>query len=145
VYIRIETEVRPTEDLNKVVKALKNIFNIKNMKIEDIGNERKLVIAEENDVEVLTKLREALRRQRILDAARNVFLKNRRGDSIEIKLNKQAAYQGIVSFVDSDNESPLGPINLFISSNKLELIIDWLAPRTSHGKPIWDLQIPKDV
>ncbi|MEM0026327.1 MAG: RNA-binding domain-containing protein [Ignisphaera sp.] len=144
MYIRIEAEVRPTEDLNKVIKAIKNIFNFRNIKVEELGNERKLIIIEENNVEALTKLRDILRRQRILDTARNILLKNYKGNVIEVKLNKQAAYQGIVSFVDSDNESPLGPINMVISSDKIELIIDWLTPKTSHGKPIWDLPTPTD-
>ena len=145
VYIRIETEVRPTEDLNKVIRAIRNLFNFKNIKVEELGNERKLIVIEENSIETLTKLRDILRRQRILDTARNILLKSYKGNVIEVKLNKQAAYQGVVSFVDSDNESPLGPINVVISSDKIELIIDWLTPKTSHGKPIWDLPTPTDT
>ncbi len=145
VYIRIETEVRPTEDLNKVIRALKNLFNFKNIKVEELGNERKLIVIEENNIETLTKLRDILRKQRILDTARNILLKSYKGNVVEVKLNKQAAYQGVVSFVDSDNESPLGPINVVISSDKIELIIDWLTPKTSHGKPIWDLPTPTDT
>lgn len=145
VYIRIETEVRPTEDLNKVIRALKNLFNFKNIKVEELGNERKLIVIEENNIETLTKFRDILRKQRILDTARNILLKSYKGNVVEVKLNKQAAYQGVVSFVDSDNESPLGPINVVISSDKIELIIDWLTPKTSHGKPIWDLPTPTDT
>ncbi|MEL9939826.1 MAG: RNA-binding domain-containing protein [Ignisphaera sp.] len=145
MYIRIETEVRPTEDLNKVIRALKNLFNFKNIKVEELGNERKLIVIEENNIETLTKLRDILRKQRILDTARNILLKSYKGNVVEVKLNKQAAYQGVVSFVDSDNESPLGPINVVISSDKIELIIDWLTPKTSHGKPIWDLPTPTDT
>jgi hypothetical protein len=145
VYIRIEVEVRPTEDIEKVLKALKNIFTFKNFKVEELSNERKLIIIEENSIDVLSKMYDGLRRQRILDTSRNIFLKNLRGDTIEIRLHKQAAYQGIISFVDSDAESPLGSIYVIISSKNINALIDWLAPKTAHGKPLWELPRPTDV
>ncbi|MCI4436629.1 MAG: hypothetical protein JHC33_07445 [Ignisphaera sp.] len=145
VYIRIEAEVRPTEDIEKVLKALKNIFTFKNFKVEELGNERKLIIIEESSIDVLSKMYDGLRRQRILDTSRNIFLKNLRGDTIEIRLHKQAAYQGIISFVDSDAESPLGSIYVIISSKNINALIDWLAPKTTHGKPLWELPTPTDV
>ena len=145
VYIRIEAEVRPTEDIEKVFKALKNIFAFKNFKVEELGNERKLIIIEESSIDVLSKMYDGLRRQRILDTSRNILLKNLRGDTIEIRLHKQAAYQGIISFVDSDAESPLGSIFVIISSKNINALIDWLVPKTTHGKPLWELPTPTDV
>ena len=145
VYIRIETEVRPTEDLEKVLKALKNLFIFKNIKTEDLGSERKLIIIEETSLETLRKMYNAMRRQRILDTARSIFLKNLKGETIEVKLNKQAAYQGIVSFVDSDSESPLGPISVVISSKNINAIIDWITPKTSRGRPLWESPTPEDA
>lgn len=145
VYVRVEVEVRPTEDLNKVLKALNNVVAVKNPRVEDLGRERKLIVAEEESLEPLKRLYEALRRQRILDSARAVLLKNLRGNTVEVKLNKQAAYQGVISFVDQDSESPLGPIRITISSSKIEMIVDWLTPRTAHGVPLWELELPSDV
>jgi predicted RNA binding protein with dsRBD fold (UPF0201 family) len=145
VYIRIEAEVRPTEDIEKVLKALKNIFIFKNLKVEDLGNGRKLIVIEENSIETLRKMYEIVRRQKILDSVRSMLLKNSRGEIIEIKLNKQAAYQGIVSFVEADSESPLGPISIIISSKNINAIIDWIAPKTSHGRPLWETTLPEDI
>lgn len=145
VYVRVEVEVRPTEDFDKVLKALKNIFSIGNLKVEDIGRERRIVICEENNLNVLRRFHDMLRRQRILDTARSTMLKNLRGNTIEFKLNKQAAFQGVINFVDSDNESPLGAITVTITSNKVNAIVDWLAPRTAHGKPLWETAPPEDV
>lgn len=145
VYIRIEAEVRPTEELEKVLKALKNLFIFRNFKVEDLGNERKLIIVEENSIETLRKMYEIVRRQRILDTARSIFLKNLRGVVIEIKLNKQAAYQGIISFVESNSESPLGPILVTISSRNINAIIDWITPKTSHGRPLWECPPPEEA
>jgi len=110
-----------------------------------LGDERKLIIIEDSSIEVLTKFYEIVRRQRILDTTRNVLLKNLRGNVIEVKLNKQAAYQGVISFVDSDAESPLGAITMLVSSKDINAIIDWLAPKTSHGRPLWEFSLPKDI
>jgi len=145
VYIRAEVEIRPTEDENKVLKALKNIIFIESVRILDIGRGFKIAIAESNDVSALLKLYELFRRQRILDTARNVMLKNARNGILTLQLNKQAAYQGVVSFVDHESESQLGIITVTISSERLNEIIDWLAPRTAHGRPLWEREVPRDV
>jgi len=145
VFIRAEVEVRPTEDVNKVLKALKNILLVNNVKVVDIGRGYKMIVSEENSITTLLKMYELIRRQRILDTARNVMIKNSRGDILNLRLNKQAAYQGIVSFVDADDESHLGSITITIVSQKLDEIIDWLAPRTSRGRPLWERDIPKDA
>ncbi len=145
MYIRIEAEVRPTEDVTKVLRAIKNIIDTENIKIEDIGNEYKIIIAEETNINTLKKLFSILRRQKILDSARSILLRNLKGNSVEFKLNKQAMYQGIVSFAESDAESPLGTIKILITSPKINLIIDWLTPRTARGKPIWEIEPPSDA
>ncbi len=145
VYIRAEVEIRPTEDENKVIKALKNVVLTDNVRIVEAGRGYKIAIAESSDLTTLLKLYELLRRQRILDTARNVMLKNSRNGILTLQLNKQAAYQGVISFVDSELESQLGAITITITSDKLSEIIDWLAPRTAHGRPLWEREVPKDA
>ncbi|MCS7111844.1 MAG: hypothetical protein N3D82_02835 [Ignisphaera sp.] len=145
VYIRAEVEVRPTEDLDRVLKALKNILDAENIRVEDVGRGRKMILCEENDLDALRKLHDILRRQRILDTARSVMLRSLSNNTIEFKLNKQAAFQGVINFVENDNESPLGAITIMITSKKINAIVDWLAPRTSHGKPLWETAPPEDV
>jgi len=145
VHIRIEAEIRPTESEKRVVQAIKRVFFVDEVRIVELGNGTKLAVAEADEVTPLLKIYELLRRQRILDTARSVFLRNSSGSILSVKLNKQVAYQGIVSFVDSDDESPLGAINLVVVSDKLREIIDWLAPRTAHGKPLWEKDVPRNV
>lgn len=145
VYIRVDVEVRPTEDLDKVLRALKNVLYVKNIRIENLGKERKLIICEENNLDALKRFHDMLRRQKILDTARSVMLRGLRSNTIEFKLNKQAAFQGVISFVENDNESPLGAITITITSNKINTVADWLAPKTSHGKPLWEIELPEDV
>jgi len=144
VYIRIEAEIRATEDEGKVLQALKNLVNPIKIRIERISPTVKIVVGESNDIASLQPLYDKLRRQRILDTARNIMLRGlRRDNTIVLRLNKQAAYQGVVSFIDSDLESPLGGITLTIMGDNLEDLVDWLAPRTARGKPLWERPPPK--
>ncbi len=144
VYIRVEAEVRPTEDEDKVVRAIRNIIDFDNLKVVDAGRGYRIVIAESNSIKSLQKLHDLLRRQRILDTARNLLLRKAKGGSITLNLNKQAAYQGVVSFAEGDLESPLGTITITIVSENPEDVVDWLAPRTSRGRPLWERAPPED-
>ena len=144
VYIRIEAEIRATEDENKVIQALKNLVYPIKIRIERVSPIVKIAIGESNDVASLQPLHDKLRKQRILDTARNIMLRGlRRENTIVLRLNKQAAYQGIVSFIDSDLESPLGGITLTIVGDNLEDVVDWLAPRTARGRPLWERPPPR--
>jgi len=138
-------EVRPTEDEGKVKKALKNIFTLSDNEIKsiDMGSNYKLLVVESKKLSILFRLYELLRQERILDTARSIMLSSRRGNMLTIKLHKQSAYAGHISFISYDEESPLGPITLTIVSDKLDEIIDWLAPKTSHGRPLWEREVPR--
>ena len=124
---------------------MKNIFTLKDSDIKgvDIGNNYKLLVVESRKLTVLFRLYELLRQERILDTARSIMLSLKRGDMLTLKLHKQSAYAGHISFISYDEESPLGPITLTIVSDKLSEIIDWLAPKTSHGRPLWEKEIPR--
>ncbi len=145
VYIRAEVEVRPTEDEFKVRQALKNVIEFDTIRSIEVRKGYRVLIAESRNINALAKIYELARRQRILDTLRNVLMKRAREGAIVIKLNKQAAYQGVLSLVDTDDESQLGAITITIVSDKLDEIIDWLAPRTSRGRPIWEREAPRDA
>ena len=72
IKIRVEAEVRPTEDLDKVKKAILNVFEPEKMFVveEALG---KKIIAESSTYDSLFKLHGLLRRERILDAARKIL------------------------------------------------------------------------
>jgi hypothetical protein len=85
----------------------------------------------------LQKLHMIFREKRILGAARRTLRRGIRGNRIFFYLNKQAAFVGNISFVgEFTTESPLGPIEMDISTNNPEKLIDWLTPRTKKGKII---------
>jgi len=139
--LRVEAEVRPTESEERVVEAIRKIVDV-DVKIVDVGGGYRVAVGESTDVACLRRLYTLLRQERILDAARAYAMRFRRGNTLELKLHKQAAYAGHLSFVTYDDESPLGPIRLTVISDKLDEIVDWLAPPTSQGRPIWEKPMP---
>ncbi len=143
VLIEVETEIRPTEDVEKVRKAVLNVFEPSSIEIKDYGG-YKTLIATSHSLSSLEKLHSILRIQGILDAARSFLKKGVRGTMLVFKLHKQAAYAGKASFVDEDHESPMGPIIFKIEYPEPYAVIDWLTPKTSHGRPLWEKKRPSD-
>jgi predicted RNA binding protein with dsRBD fold (UPF0201 family) len=130
VEAQIEVEVNPTEDEAKVKRAVENVLG--SLQFEQKSLQRgSLLIVKTRGMDVLTKLCNLLRRDRIRDAARSVMYKGMSGRSVVFYLNKQVAYAGHVSFSQPSGESPLGPIRVEIKCDDPRRIIDWLAPRTS--------------
>jgi len=144
VKIRVEVEVRPTEDLDKVRKALLNVFEPGKIEVMERDRGYKLLVGESNSYRSLLKIYELIRRERIMDAARSMLKKGVIGNMLIFKVNKQAAYQGKLSFVETNSESPMGAITFIIETSNPHEVIDWLAPKTSMGNPLWEREMPKD-
>lgn len=134
----VEAQLRPTEDEGKVMQSILNIFDPDTVEKIDMGD-YVLIRASSERLTSLQKLHRLLRSQEILEAARAYMLKNAKGDRLSITLHKQAAYQGKVSLLTWDEESPLGPIKVTIEyRGDIKDVIDWLAPPTARGKPLWE-------
>jgi predicted RNA binding protein with dsRBD fold (UPF0201 family) len=107
--------VNPTEDFEKVERAIKQIFGeIKTTKEEEI--DRVSVTAIITNSQSLARLKYILARDRIRDATRRVLNRKSKENKLCFELNRQAAYAGHFSFYHS-NESPLGPIKVKVSGN----------------------------
>jgi len=139
--VRVEAEVRPTEDIEKVRKAISNLFNLESYRVVDAGSYR-VIIGESSSIFSLIKIREIIVRERIADTARRIMGREAVDRYLSFKINKQAAYAGRLSFVEEDRESSLGPIKVFIEAKDLKRLLDWLAPNTP-----WKLssEVPKDL
>jgi predicted RNA binding protein with dsRBD fold (UPF0201 family) len=130
IVVRMETEINPTEDEEKVRTTIANLFG--NILTQTKSSYQGSVLtAEAKGQEALTKLRNLLRMDRVRGAARKVFFEGLRGKTISFCLNKQVAFAGHVSFSEEVAESPLGPIKVIIESENPRQLIDWLAPRTA--------------
>lgn len=133
IRAHVETPLNPTEDPEKVSRALRNLFPNASLMTVRVDARRSKLEATMTRLEDLEKLRNLLRQEAIRDAARKVFFQGLSGSSIAVHLNKQAAFAGKASFCDRYDESPLGPITLTITAENPEHLVDWLAPR-SRGK-----------
>jgi len=130
IEIRVEAEVNPTEDQEKVKRAVENVFG--NVEFEVKPQRRgSVLVAKARGMDGLTKLYNLLRRERIRDAARGVFFDGLSERSVVFYLNKQVAYVGHLSFSRPVAESPLGPIRVQIRCDNPRELIEWLAPRTA--------------
>ena len=130
IVIRMETEINPTEAEEKVKLAVANLFG--NIPTQTKPSYKgSILIAEAKGQEVLVKLRNLLRMDRVRGAARKVFFEGLRGKTISFCLNKQGAFAGHVSFSEEVAESPLGPIRVVIECENSRQLVDWLAPRTT--------------
>jgi len=133
-------EVRPTESLEKVLAAVRSVLDIEEYRLEEAGPSRVLVATA--SLRGLARLHRLLREQRILDAARSVLRRGRSGGRIVFYLHKQAATVGKISFVGGDQESPMGAIRVTIEHPDPDRVIDWLAPPTAMGRPLWEHEPP---
>ena len=124
-----EAEVRPTEDREKVEKAVTNVLRGQ-VDHKEIDKWTGKVFIEGKDQSSLERLRMIFQRDRIRAAARSVLRRSIEDNRIVFFLNKQAAYAGHVSFSAPEGESPLGPIQVILETENPEQLIDWLA-----GKP----------
>jgi predicted RNA binding protein with dsRBD fold (UPF0201 family)/adenylate kinase family enzyme len=132
VEIEITTDVHPTEDEEKVIEAVRNIFPDAEIRIED---GKLIAIARD-----LSRLRDLLRKQRILDTTRSELIRNRHGNEITVYLNKQTATVSRINFTDEDTIlSPLR-VTFRIYGVPVERFIDYLAPETRDGKPVKELE-----
>jgi predicted RNA binding protein with dsRBD fold (UPF0201 family) len=113
-----------------VKRAVENIFGGMPILVETHDRES-LMTAEAEGQDMLVKLRNLLRRERIRNAARTIFIRGKDKESISFCLNKQVAYAGHVSFSEETSESPLGPIRVKIRCARPRELIDWLVAKTT--------------
>lgn len=139
IEVEVCAQVHPTEDKDRVRAAIGNIFpGLKYQYEEGYGMTSRLT--GRGDEDCLNTVHEQLRNRKILDTARaNLHIE---GGMITFRLNKQAATAGKVSF-PADDET-LGSIWVEIRAGDrsiAENIVDWLAPPTEHGHPLFEIEL----
>lgn len=129
VTVHIEVDVNPTEDEEKVKKAVNNIVS-NAIFTSEAAFQGSILKAEAQGQDSLTKLRNLLRNDRIRDAARKLLHRATKGNKISFYINKQVAYVGHISFSEETAESPLGPIRVVIETEDPNQLVEWLAEKT---------------
>jgi len=127
--VLIRAKVKPTEDKYKVKKAILNIFPKAELNFVEEDNEFGKWEGRAKSVE---KLKELLRSQAILDAARMVLENGKTENATKFYLNKQAAYVGAVNF-DIDTHGGIFVKIIADESEDIMKIIKDIAPRTKGG------------
>jgi predicted RNA binding protein with dsRBD fold (UPF0201 family) len=130
VAVRVEAEVNLTEDVEKVERAVLNIFENVFFEVEP-SYRGSVLVAEAEGREALVKFRRLLSLDRIRAAARKVFFGGLNGNTVRFCLNKQVAFAGHVSFSEEFAESPLGPLRVTIDCEDPRQLVDWLASRSA--------------
>jgi len=131
ITLHVEADVNPTEDENKVRRAVENMFGNLDFEVETHECAANLLVGKGKGREPLTKLQNLLKRERIRDAARRAFYEGLGEKSMIFYLNKQVAYVDHVSFSKPFGESPLGPIKVEVRCDNPRELIDWLTAKTS--------------
>lgn len=147
IHVKVSAAVYPTEDLEKVIKAVSSLFTdleLEKEAIEITGSETEVspsfFLSGEGEIETLQTLHGLIRREEIIDSVRNkAFSKGLSSDGLSVRfsLNKQAAFVGIPS-VPAQVE-PLGSIEVIIkadSQEEMERLVEWFLPLTEEGKPV---------
>ncbi|MDQ1278915.1 MAG: uncharacterized protein QG670_175 [Thermoproteota archaeon] len=129
VIITIKAEVNPTEDEKKVIEAVQNIFQ--QAILESIPQHcGESLVAKIEGIECLSILKDLIKKERIFNASKRLMLKGLRDNSLFFFLNKQAAYMKRVSFCETEDESPLGPIRIEVNCDNPKEIIRWITSET---------------
>ncbi len=126
ISVKITCPVNPSEDPEKVRDAILRIFPDAELGLSKKGYE--------GTTSTLDEFGRVIRRQRILDAARGVLLKNLHRNTTYMSINKQVATVGKVSF--TDRNPVLGAIEMTMTGDGLEGFIDRIAPMTVDSEEI---------
>ena len=119
--IEVSASVNPSEDPEKVKKAVSNILSINNIQTGDF-----YIMAETNDFQLMEKIHESVHSSRSQKVLQKQLEKHMNNNSTWFFLNKQAAFVGKVVLCENEDESPLGPLKVVLSSSNINKIIDSL-------------------
>jgi len=125
--LRVEasTVCHPSEDLERVKKAMLNILDAP-VEVEGAGEQTYVLKSSSSGRSSADKIRFGLRSRMVLMAARKHLKSRVEGNHTRFMLNKQAAYGGVIS-VSEEGESPLGPVWVTITSPEIRKVIDWMT------------------
>lgn len=115
----------PSEDAELVRKAIMKIFPDAELELDEKGF---------RGTATLDRFARIIRSQKILDATRSILMRNVRGNSTRMDINKQVATVGKVSF--TDKRPVLGAIEVRITDDDIQGLIDTVSPETVDGEEV---------
>ena len=119
--VEVLCSINPSEDPTKVQQAISNIVD--NV---EIHTSKYALKATSKELESLSKIHESIANHHTKKIYYRILGQNLDGNSTWFYLNKQAAFANNVAVCEHDDESPLGPIKIVLSSKNIERVIEWL-------------------
>ena len=126
--IQIFSSVNPSEDPEKVKKAILNIFPNSSIEIEKSSAHSK-----SRDLRSLERIYETIHSRQSQKIYRRTLEKNLKNNTTWFYLNKQAAFVEKIAICEESDESPLGPIKIILTSSNIDGIIDWMVSENSDS------------
>ncbi len=120
--IQMTSTLHPSEDPEKVKKAISNIFPYSTIKTEPFS-----IISQSKELRSFEKIYETIHSKKSQNIYRRYLEKNLDNDTTWFYLNKQAAFVEQIAICEEADESPLGPIKVILSSSNIDGIIDWIV------------------
>ena len=120
--IEMFCSINPSEDPEKIKKSISNIFPNSKIVIEEFS-----IKAQSKDLTSFEKIYETIHSKRSQKNYRRNLENNLKGDSTWFYLNKQAAFSEEIAICEEAEESPLGPIQVIMTSPDIDSIIDWIV------------------
>lgn len=120
--IEMTSLVNPSEDIDKIKQAISNIFPFSNF-----YEKESLVIFQSNNLNSLEKIHEVIHSKQSQKTYKRNLENNLEGNRTWFFLNKQAAFVNKIAICENEDESPLGPIKVILTSTYIDRIIDWLV------------------
>jgi Uncharacterized protein conserved in archaea len=121
VKLYISARVNPSEDPEKVKKAIINLTDPKDeIKVEMMQD----IIKVEAGEYTLKKLLQAIKDKDMTYLLLRLLNENKKGDKFFLMLNKQAAFVSRVVMCDDPQESPLGPITIEFDNESIKYVIN---------------------
>ncbi len=114
--------VNLSEDPDKIIQAISNIFPYSSIKNENFS-----IKAQSNELRSLEKIYESIISTQSQKSYTRNLENNLEGNITWFFLNKQAAFVDRVAICDEAEESPLGPIKVILNSSNIDGIIDWIS------------------
>ncbi len=120
--IRVKAQLQHTEDPEKVIKAIKNLFGGIALNHD---TEQNILTGKLTEINDLKELRARIAQDRIRTTIGNTLSRWVDEDYLSFGLNRQAAFVGHVS-LNLTNEDPMGPIQVQIRGDA-QGVIDFLC------------------
>ena len=120
--IEIFSSINPSEDPEKIKKAILNLLPDSDITTEDFS-----IKAEINGLQSLERICESIHSTQSQRVLQRHLEKHTDQNSSWFYLNKQAAFVEKVVLCEEAEESPLGPLKLILTSSNIDLVIDALV------------------